>query len=58
MFITNPESIKHAYVCGKIKANYLIKHYNVRPFWFKKNLFYFSIKDLNVDLPWYIKMLK
>jgi len=59
MFVRNPESVHNAYVCGKIKADYLIKHFNLLPFYFNKNLYYFIIKDSNnIEIPWYIKILK
>jgi len=59
MFVTNFKNINNAYVCGKIKAEYLIKHYNIKPFSTEGRLYYFIINNSNnIELPWYIKIMK
>jgi hypothetical protein len=58
MFITNPEIIKDAYICGRLKADYIKKHFFVKPFYFNNGKYYFSIKEKNLFLPWYIKILR
>ena len=59
MFVVNGNDfIKGTYVCGKIKAMYIVKHFNILPYYHKKNLFYFIMKEVDIKLPWYIKLMK
>lgn len=62
MFITNPESIQDAYICRKLKAKYIIKHFHIAPFYHGHDkdgsIYYFAIKEKDLRLPWYIKILR
>ncbi len=58
MFITNPDSVKDAYICGKLKAKYIMKHFPIKPFYFNGHKYYFSFGTNYLSLPWYIKILR
>jgi len=58
MFIINGDLQKNSYVCGPLKAKYLMKHLGIVPFYYNKYFYFFAIDKEEISLPWYIKILK
>lgn len=58
MFITNPEILNNPYICGRKKAEYIMKYCGYSPFYFNKKDYYFAITKSDISLPWYIDILR
>ena len=58
MFIINGNKVKDSFLCGKAKANYIIKHYGLQPFYNKNGTYFFAINKDSIKFPWYLRWAK